>query len=41
MGFEAIPLNGIPAGEYTLRITLGNGNEVFTGTFNKGKNGHR
>ena len=39
MGFEAIPLNGIPAGEYTLRITLGN--EVFTGTFNKGKNGHR
>jgi len=39
MGFEAIPLNGIPAGEYTLRITLGT--EVFTGTFNKGKNGHR
>jgi hypothetical protein len=39
MGFEAIPLNGIPAGEYTLRITLGT--EVFIGTVNKGKNGHR
>ncbi|MCE5204922.1 MAG: DUF3324 domain-containing protein [Porphyromonadaceae bacterium] len=36
MGFEAIPLNGIPAGEYTLRVTLGT--EVFTGTFKKGQN---
>lgn len=39
MGFEAIPLNGIPAGDYTIRITLGN--EIFTGTLKKGKNGHR
>lgn len=39
MGFEAIGLNGLPAGEYTIRITLGT--EVFTGTFKKGKNGHR
>lgn len=37
MGFEAISLNSIPAGEYTLRVTLGT--EVFTGTFNKGQNG--
>ena len=39
MGFEAIPLNGFPAGEYTIRITLGS--QVFTGTFNKGKYGRR
>ncbi len=39
MGFEAIPLNGLPAGEYTIRITLGS--EVFTGTFNKGRYGRR
>lgn len=39
MGFEAIPLSGIPADEYTIRITLGT--DVFTGTLNKGKNGQR
>lgn len=39
MGFEAIPLNGIPAGEYTIRITLGT--DVYTGKLNKGKNGQR
>jgi hypothetical protein len=39
MGFEAIPLYGIPAGEYTLRVTLGT--EVFTLTFNKGQNEQR
>lgn len=37
MGFDAISLGGLPAGEYTIRITLGT--EVFTGTFNKGKYG--
>ena len=37
MGFEAIPLNGIPAGEYTIRITLGT--DVYTGKLNKGQNG--
>ena len=39
MGFEAIPLNGIPAGEYTIRIKLGT--DVYTGKLNKGKNGQR
>lgn len=39
MGFEAIGLNGLPAGEYTIRITLGT--EVFTGTFKKGQHGRR
>ena len=39
MGFEAIGLNGLPAGEYTIRITLGS--EVFTGTFKKGQHGRR
>lgn len=39
MGFEAVNLNGLPAGEYTIRITLGS--DVFTGTFNKGQHGRR
>jgi len=39
MGFEAVSLNGLPAGEYTIRITLGS--EVFTGTFKKGQHGRR
>jgi len=39
MGFDVISLSGLPAGEYTIRITLGT--EVFSGTFNKGKNGRR
>ncbi len=39
MGFEAVSLSGLPAGEYTIRITLGS--EVFTGTFNKGQHGRR
>jgi len=39
MGFEAVSLNGLPAGEYTVRITLGS--EVFTGTFKKGQHGRR
>jgi hypothetical protein len=39
MGFEAVSLNGLPAGEYTIRITLGS--EVFTGTFKKGQHGLR
>jgi len=33
MGFEAVSLNGLPAGEYTIRITLDS--DVFTGTFKK------
>lgn len=37
MGFEAISLSGMRAGEYTIRITLGT--EVFTGTFTKGTYG--
>ena len=39
MGFEAVSLNGLPAGEYTIRITLGSA--VFTGTFKKGQHGRR
>jgi len=39
MGFEAISLNGLPAGEYTIRITLDS--DVFTGTFKKGQHGRR
>jgi hypothetical protein len=39
MGFEAVSLSGLPAGEYTIRITLGS--EVFTGTFKKGQHGRR
>ena len=39
MGFEAVSLKGLPAGEYTIRITLGS--EVFTGTFKKGQHGRR
>ena len=39
MGFDVVSLSGLPAGEYTIRITLGT--EVFSGTFNKGKNGRR
>ncbi len=37
MGFEVVRLSGLPAGEYTIRITLGSA--VFTGTFNKGQHG--
>lgn len=37
MGFEAVSLSGLPAGEYTIRITLGT--EVFTGNIKKGKYG--
>lgn len=39
MGFEAVSLSGLPAGEYTIRITLGS--EVFTGTLKKGQHGRR
>jgi Na+-translocating ferredoxin:NAD+ oxidoreductase RnfG subunit len=35
---ETIKLNGVPAGYYTIRIVLDN--DVFTGEFRKGKNGH-
>lgn len=39
MGFNVISLSGLGADEYKVRITLGN--DVFTGTINKGKNGRR
>ncbi len=38
MGFDVISMSGLGADEYNIRITLGS--EVFSGTFNKGKNGH-
>lgn len=40
--YDAFQLNGIPAGEYYITITLENEEyrEVFTGEFRKGKNGH-
>lgn len=38
MGFDVISMSGLGAGEYNIRITLES--DVFTGTFNKGKNGH-
>ena len=37
MGYEVINLSGMRAGEYTIRVTLGN--EVFVGTFKKGAYG--
>lgn len=39
MGFDVISLSGLGAGEYDIRISLET--DVFTGTFNKGKHGHR
>lgn len=39
MGFNAISLSGLGAGEYKIRVTLGT--EVFTGTLYKGQYGKR
>jgi hypothetical protein len=39
MGFEVIHLSGLRAGKYNIRITLDSG--VYSGTFKKGKYGHR
>ena len=39
MGFEVVHLSGLRAGQYTIRITLDSG--IYSGTFRKGKHGHR
>ena len=39
MGFEVIHLSGLRAGQYSIRITLDSG--IYSGTFRKGKHGHR
>lgn len=39
MGFDVLHLTGLSAGSYTVRITLDSA--VYSGTFNKGYDGHR